>query len=79
MADAAEAMHEYCLELIGLDGLTPVDGVVWAVAHRSFSSITPQKLQSLCGKGPGRGIIMDVKSILHREDVERAGLDCWSL
>ena len=79
MADTNEAQHEYGFGLVDLEGLQPVDGVVWAVAHSTFSTITPPQLKALCGNGNGTGIVMDVKGVLKRDDVEREGLVYWSL
>jgi UDP-N-acetyl-D-galactosamine dehydrogenase len=79
MADPADARHEYDLELVDLEGLAPVDGIVWAVAHSAFAGMTPPQLKALCGKGNGAGVVMDVKGVLRREEVEAVGLGYWSL
>jgi len=79
MADSADVMHEYGFGLVVLEGLAPVDGVVWAVAHSAFADITPQRLKDLCGNGNGSGVVMDVKGVLTRGDVEAFGLGYWSL
>ena len=79
MANPDEAQHEYGLDLVDLETLAPVDGVVWAVAHSAFSEITPQQLKNLCGSGNGSGVVMDVKGVLQREAVEKVGLGYWCL
>jgi UDP-N-acetyl-D-galactosamine dehydrogenase len=79
MANPDEAQHEYGLDLVDLETLAPVDGVVWAVAHNTFSEITPQRLKNLCGSGNSSGVVMDVKGVLQREAVEKVGLGYWSL
>ncbi|ORJ55884.1 UDP binding domain-containing protein, partial [Geothermobacter hydrogeniphilus] len=79
MADPAEAWHEYGLELVTLNDIAPVDGVVWAVAHDVFADITPKQLKDLCGNGNGSGVVIDVKGLLRRDDVESTGLRYWSL
>lgn len=79
MADAEVTKHEYGLDLIDLEGLAPVDGVVWAVAHAAFDEITPRRLKALCCNGNGCGVVMDVKGVLEREAVEQVGLGYWSL
>ncbi len=45
MADADVTKHEYGLDLVDLDGLENVDGVIWAVAHSAFAEITPTAAQ----------------------------------
>lgn len=79
MADAEVTKHEYGLDLIDLEGLAPVDGVVWAVAHSAFAEITPNKLKALCCNGNGCGVVMDVKGMLDKNEVEGTGLGYWSL
>ena len=75
MTDSTEVQHEYGFGLVVLDGLAPVDGVIWAVAHTAFASITPEGLKLLCRNGNESGVVMDVQ----REDVIKAGLGYWSL
>ncbi len=77
MAVSADVQQEYGFGLVELDGLAPVDGVVWAVAHSAFAGITPKRLKELCGGKAG--VLMDVKSVLERDAVERVGLSYWSL
>jgi UDP-N-acetyl-D-galactosamine dehydrogenase len=79
MADSTDVMHGYGFGLVELAGLGPVDGVVWAVAHKAFADIGPQQLKDLCGNGNGSGVVMDVKGVLTREAVEEVGLKYWSL
>ncbi len=79
MADVEVTKHEYGLDLIDLEGLAPVDGVIWAVAHSAFAEITPDKLKALCCNGNGCGVVMDVKGMLNKDEVEGAGLGYWCL
>jgi len=79
MADDEVTKHEYGLDLVELDGLASVDGVVWAVAHSAFDDMTPQRLKELCRNGGGCGVVMDVKGVLAQEAVEGTGLRYWSL
>ncbi|MFO7578335.1 MAG: UDP binding domain-containing protein, partial [Pelovirga sp.] len=79
VADADAALHEYGVTLISLAAAGQVDAVIWAVAHDQFQAIGPHKLQELCDNGNGRGVVMDVKSVLERDAVEAVGLRYWSL
>ena len=79
MADSADARREYGFDLIDLGGLASVDAVIWAVAHSAFDTITPQVLKELCDNGNGCGVVMDVKGVLTRDEVEKVGLGYWSL
>ena len=79
MADSIATKHEYDIDLVDLDGLAPVDGIVWAVAHSAFTTINPAKLKTMCRNGNGCGVLMDVKNVLRRDEVEAVGLRYWSL
>ena len=79
LADAAETRHEYQVELVELEGLAPVDAVVYAVAHDAYRSFTPADFRRLCGNGNGHGVVIDVKAQLDRAAIEREGLVYWAL
>ena len=80
IADPAEAHHEYGVELIALEAAGAVDAVVWAVDHDRFRKELPvARLKELCANGNGRGVVVDVKSILDGEMVAAAGLRYWCL
>jgi len=79
LADATETRHEYQVELVGLEGLAPVDAVVYAVAHDAYRPFTPADFRRLCGNGNGRGVVIDVKAQLDRAAIEREGLVYWAL
>ena len=44
-ADAAEAEHEYGLDLIGTPEVGAYDGIVLAVAHDNFGAAGPEALR----------------------------------
>lgn len=79
LADPDEARREYGLELIHPEKTGVVDGIVLAVAHRVFKEISPGSLGEICCNGNGCGVVIDIKSILNREDIEAQGLLYWSL
>jgi UDP-N-acetyl-D-galactosamine dehydrogenase len=79
VASAGEAFSEYGIDLIDIAAAGKVDGVIWAVAHQAFASIDPAGLRELCASGNGRGVVVDVKAVLNRNDVEAEGLTYWSL
>jgi UDP-N-acetyl-D-galactosamine dehydrogenase len=78
VADPHETRREYGVELISLDGLAPVDAIIWAVAHDEFTDLTPQRLKELCGNN-GQGAVIDVKGRLERANIEGVGLKYWVL
>lgn len=79
MASIDDVRDEYKLDLVSLDEVGKVDGVIWAVDHDAFNHLTPRHLKELCGNGNGQGVVIDVKSILSRTEVESQGLAYWSL
>jgi len=75
-ADAAEARHEYDVELTPFDELPPAEAVVLAVAHRDYLALGPDELGRILKPG---GVVVDVKACLPREAFERAGFPLWRL
>jgi len=61
LADAAEARHEYGLDLLGtLDGVEPYDAIVGAVAHDAYVAFTAADIARLLRPG---GLVADVKNL----------------
>ena len=79
LADPAEARHEYGLDLVTPEGAGDFDAIVWAVAHEAFKAYTPARLKRICCNGNGKGVVMDVKSTLRRDQVEAEGMLYWRL
>ncbi|MCB9591646.1 MAG: nucleotide sugar dehydrogenase [Sandaracinaceae bacterium] len=73
--DAAEAMHEYGLELCELDELTELDGLVLAVSHREYLEMPRERL---FGTLAATGAIADVKAMLDPDEVPDS-IAYWSL
>jgi len=65
--DAAEARHEYGLDLIDSPARDAYDAVVLAVAHDAFLRDGADALRALCKPG---GVLFDVKAMLPREAVD---------
>jgi UDP-N-acetyl-D-galactosamine dehydrogenase len=61
---AAEARHEYGLELIDAPESGAYDAVVLAVAHQLFVDLGPEKIRAL---GTGRAVLFDVKAVLPKD------------
>ena len=79
LADPDEARHEYGFDLVRLEDAGPLDAIIWAVSHDAFKSFTPSRLKEICCNGNGKGVVMDVKSVLSRAEIEAEGLVYWSL
>jgi UDP-N-acetyl-D-mannosaminuronate dehydrogenase len=74
--DAAEARHEYGLELEPWEALPRAEAVVLAVAHRQFLK---RPLEDYLAKVVERGCFIDVMSQLDMAALQRAGLTVWRL
>jgi UDP-N-acetyl-D-galactosamine dehydrogenase len=61
---AADARHEYGLDLVEAPQAGTYDAIVLAVAHEQFAQLGPQKIRAL---GKAGAVIFDVKSMLPRE------------
>jgi len=76
MALAEETRHEYGIDLVAGDKLSPADAVILAVSHDEYKSGGWNLVSSLL-KG-GKGVVLDVKSLLDRERMP-AGIQLWRL
>jgi UDP-N-acetyl-D-galactosamine dehydrogenase len=75
LADPAEAEHEYGVELVPLDALAALDGLVLAVPHHVLGSCGWTKLFNKLSPG---GVFIDVKSVISRQSVPQ-DIHYWSL
>lgn len=79
-ADAIDAKREYGVELVPLDMVNDADCIVFAVAHDMFKDMSIGQIDSLFGKLPNEEkVIIDVKSILDKDEIERCGYSYWRL
>ncbi len=75
LADAEEVHAEYGMTLTGLEAMTGLDALVFAVPHRFYLEMPVRDLFSRLNDG---GLIVDVKSVLNPADTP-TGLCYWSL
>lgn len=73
-ADPAEAQHEYGVELVDLDRLRDLDGLLIVVAHDAYAELGPHDLR---GRLRPDGVVVDVKSAYTADQFD--GLHYWSL
>ena len=79
-ADTAEAKREYGVELTALEDVHDADCVILAVAHKEFKQMTTAQLDKLFSDGPNeQKVVIDVKSILNKQELEQAGYRFWRL
>jgi len=76
VSDAAEARHEYGIELEPWEALPRASALVVAVAHRQFLA---RPLSDYLGKVVDRGCFIDVKCQFDAAALRQAGLTVWRL
>ena len=78
-ADGDEVRSRYGFELIeAAEQDAPYDAIIVAVRHHVFMSLLPvAALRSLCVTGPA--VLVDVKSLYDRDEVEAEGMTYWRL
>jgi UDP-N-acetyl-D-glucosamine/UDP-N-acetyl-D-galactosamine dehydrogenase len=79
-ADAHDAKHEYGVDLAGIDTIKDADCLVFAVAHNEFKNLSWDKIDDMfCRCENDEKVIIDVKSILDKEEVKTRGYSYWRL
>ena len=76
MADSNEAEHEYGVKLTPWAELPKVDLLFIAVAHQKYKDMSLDEI--LANVNPG-GVIIDVKSLLPKDEVIARGFTLWRL
>lgn len=76
VAEAAEARHEYGVDLVAWDDLPKSAAIVVAVSHREFKS---RKTADFLSKLENDGVITDVKSMLDPADFAASNVAVWRL
>ncbi|HEX7892056.1 MAG TPA: nucleotide sugar dehydrogenase [Ramlibacter sp.] len=76
-ADPHEVQEEYGIQLGKVDADHPVDTLIVAVSHSEYRALPASKLRAMArGKAP---VLVDVKSIFNRAELESQGFTVWRL
>ncbi len=79
-ADASDLERTYGCSLTALSEIKDADCIILGVAHDVFKKMTMDELDAYFGDMPSsEKVIIDVKSILDREEVEKRGYSYWRL
>lgn len=79
-ADADEAKHEYGIDLVEIKDVKEADCLVLAVAHDIFKQMSWDEIDSLYGNFENKDkVLIDVKSIFDRKEIEEYGYSYWRL
>ncbi|KAB0666480.1 nucleotide sugar dehydrogenase [Oryzomonas japonica] len=76
LADAAEAAHEYGLQLTAPEDIKPAVAVVAAVAHKQYRQWSAGDLCRLMDENP---VLIDVKGMYDHRTMTAAGIRVWRL
>ncbi|QXE85044.1 nucleotide sugar dehydrogenase [Geomonas nitrogeniifigens] len=76
LADPAEAFHEYGVQLVAREKLRPSDAVVVAVAHQEYRSMSIPEVRGMMNGAP---LLIDVKGIYDRQQLEQSDIRFWRL
>lgn len=80
VADAAEARHEYGIEIADLSEIRGADCLVFAVAHDRFKNMTWTEIDQLFGDFEDQAkVLIDVKSVFDRNAIKDVGYTYWRL
>ncbi|MFR9071156.1 MAG: nucleotide sugar dehydrogenase [Paraclostridium sp.] len=77
VADKEEAKLEYGIEFKDIKEIKDLDAVICAVAHDEFKDISLMELEKLYGEG--EKVLIDIKGLYTRKEVEEKGLIYWRL
>lgn len=79
-ANAVEAKVEYNVDLVNINDIKNVDCLIFAVAHNEFKSMSFEIIDGFFGDYPNNGkVIIDIKSIFDKTEIEKLGYSYWRL
>ena len=79
-AESADVQKEYGFPLANVEDLKDLDAIVFAVAHKQYKAMTLEQMDKLFKSCPNsEKIIIDVKSIRDKKELEQKGYRVWRL
>ena len=79
-ADPEGAKNECPTELVPLDAVYGADCVILAVAHSEFKALSLKDIDALFAPMPNNEkVLIDVKSVMNKSEIEAAGYRYWRL
>lgn len=77
IADEHEVLNEYNIHLKKLEDISLADAMIFAVKHEEYKNITLDYVKKIFGNS--KPVIIDVKRLFDRKDVESMGFVYWGL
>lgn len=80
-ADATVAKYEYGVDLVPFDKLPKADCVIVAVGHNEFRSMSTMQLKELFKDNlpDNEKVLIDVKSLYRKDELDASGIKYWRL
>ena len=80
-ADRAVAKNEYDVDLVSFDKLPKADCVIVAVGHDEFRSMSTMQLKGLFKSSlqDDEKVLIDVKSLYRKDELDASGMKYWRL
>lgn len=80
-ADVAVAKHEYDVDLVPFKEMPKADCVIVAVGHSEFRSMSMMQLKELYKPEltDGEKVLIDVKSLYRKDELDASGMRYWRL
>ncbi|MGI6713433.1 MAG: nucleotide sugar dehydrogenase [Bacillota bacterium] len=79
-ADKEDAKQEYGVDLVEIDNVKDADCLVFAVAHDEFKAMNMKQINGMFKNCINEEkVIIDVKSILEKDEIIKAGYSYWRL
>ena len=80
-ADVDIAKHEYDVELVSFENLPKADCIIVAVGHNEFRSMSMMQLKGLFKDelADDEKVLVDVKSLYRKDELEASGMRYWRL
>lgn len=79
-ANDNDVKHEYGINLMELKEVNEADCVVFAVAHDCFKNMSWEQIEGMFGSSiNSEKVIVDLKNILDKEEIEKRGYSFWRL
>ncbi len=77
LSDSEEAKKYYGIELVSMEKIKNVDGVILAVNHKEYKNMGLKSISLLCShQNP---LIIDVKSVFTHDEAEKLNIEYWRL
>ena len=80
LADIHEAEQLYQINLCQMEEIADCDAIVFAVAHKEFAELSVEQIGKLFSpSAKKRKVLFDIKGVLDKNDLEKAGYSYWRL